>query len=281
VGEILGILLDPLRYAFMVRGLIAAVVAGGLCALVGTYVVLRGMAFFGDALAHSILPGLALGYLLSGGSRAHLFWWGLGTALLAALVIGALSRGGRLKEDTAIGILFAGATALGVVLISTSRSYAVDLTHLLFGDVLGVGEGDLIRLAIFAALVVALIFFFYKEFLVVSFDPVLAVTLRLPAAFFDHLLRVLIAVTVVVALQTVGVALMVAMLVTPAATAYLMTRRLPAMMALAVLLAVLSAVVGLYASYYAGVASGAAIVLTATALFLIVRLAHNGRGASG
>jgi manganese/iron transport system permease protein len=281
VGEILGLLLDPLRYAFMVRGLIAAVVAGGLCALVGTYVVLRGMAFFGDALAHSILPGLALGYLLSGGSRAHLFWWGLGTALLAALVIGALSRGGRLKEDTAIGILFAGAMALGVVLISTSRSYAVDLTHLLFGDVLGVGEGDLIRLAIFAALVVALIFFFYKEFLVVSFDPVLAVTLRLPAAFFDHLLRVLIAVTVVVALQTVGVALMVAMLVTPAATAYLMTRRLPAMMALAVLLAVLSAVVGLYASYYAGVASGAAIVLTATALFLIVRLAHNGRGASG
>lgn len=277
----LRLLLDPLQHAFMVRGLVAAVVAGGLCALVGSYVVLRGMAFFGDALAHSILPGLAVGYLLGGGSRDQLFWWGLGTAILAALGIGALSRGRRLKEDTAIGVLFAGATALGVVLISTSRSYAVDLTHLLFGDVLGVGMSDLIRLGIAAGVVVALLVLFYKEFLVVSFDPVLAATLRLPARLFENLLFILIAVTVVVALQTVGVALMVAMLVTPAATAYLLTHRLPAMMALAVLLAALSAVVGLYASYYAGVASGAAIVLTATVLFLAVRLAQGLRGHGG
>lgn len=280
MGEALRILLDPLQYAFMVRGLIAAVVTGGLCALVGTYVVLRGMAFFGDALAHSILPGLALGYLLGGGSRDALFGWGLGTAILAALGIGALSRGGRLKEDTAIGVLFAGAMALGVVLISTSRSYAVDLTHLLFGDVLGVGERDLIRLGIFAALIVILIVLFYKEFLVISFDPILAVTLRLPTRLFENLLLILIAVTVVVALQTVGVALMVAMLVTPAATAYLLTRRLPAMMALSVALAALSAVVGLYASYYAGVASGAAIVLTATVVFLTVRLLQIAWGSS-
>ncbi len=263
--------MDPFQHAFMVRGLIAAVVAGGLCALVGTYVVLRGMAFFGDALAHSILPGLALGYLLGGGSRDTLFWWGLGAAILAAMGIGALSRGGRLKEDTAIGILFAGAMALGVVLISTSRSYAVDLTHLLFGDVLGVGDGDLIRLGIFAGIVVAAVALFYKEFLLISFDPVLAITLRLPIRLFEDLLLILIAITVVAALQTVGVALMVAMLVTPAATAYLLAHRLPGMMALSVLLATLSAVVGLYASYYAGVASGAAIVLTATVIFLIVR----------
>lgn len=264
---LLRVLLDPLQHPFMVRGLAAAVGVGMICALVGTYVVLRGMAFFGDALAHSILPGLSLGYLLSGGSRDALFWWGLGTAVLAALGIGALSRGRRLKEDTAIGILFAGAFALGVVLISTSRSYAVDLTHLLFGDVLGVTDGDLVRLGIFGGLVVLFVALFYKELLVISFDPVLAVTLRLPARLFENLLLVLIAVAVVVALRTVGVALMVAMLVTPAATAYLMTHRLPAMMGTAMALAALSAVVGLYASYYAGVASGAAIVLTATALF--------------
>lgn len=272
MGEIWRLLMDPLQYAFMVRGLIAAVVTGGLCALVGTYVVLRGMAFFGDALAHSILPGLAIGYLLGGGSRDALFWWGLGTAILAALGIGALSRGQQLKEDTAIGVLFAGAMALGVVLISTSRSYAVDLTHLLFGDVLGVGDRDLLRLGIFAGIVAAAVVSFYKEFLVISFDPVLAATLRLPTRLFEHLLRILIAVTVVVALQTVGVALMVAMLVTPAATAYLLTHRLPVMMALSVLIAAFSAVVGLYASYYVGVASGASIVLTATLIFLVVRL---------
>jgi len=278
MGEIGRLLLDPLQHAFMVRGLIAAVVAGGLCALVGTYVVLRGMAFFGDALAHSILPGLALGYLLGGGSRDALFWWGLGTAIVAALGIGALSRGQRLKEDTAIGVMFAGAMALGVVLISTSRSYAVDLTHLLFGDVLGVGEADLIRLGIFAGIVVAAVALFYKEFLVISFDPILAATLRLPARLFENLLLILIAVTVVVALRTVGVALMVAMLVTPAATAYLLTHRLPAMMALSVALAALSAVAGLYASYHWGVASGAAIVLTATLLFLTVRVLQEIRG---
>ncbi len=280
MAEVLRFLLDPLQHAFMIRGLIAAVVAGGICALVGSYVVLRGMAFFGDALAHSILPGLALGYWLGGGSREHLFWWGLGTAILAAMGIGAISRG-RLKEDTAIGILFAGAMALGVVLISSaSRSYAVDLTHLLFGDVLGVGERDLVRLGIFAGIVVAAVVMFYKEFLVVSFDPILAATLRLPARLFENLLLILIAVTIVVALQTVGVALMVAMLVTPAATAYLLSQRLPVMMALAVALAALSAVVGLYASYYMGVASGAAIVLTATVLFLIARLIQSGRSNS-
>ncbi len=281
MAEVLRLLLDPLQHAFMIRGLIAAVVAGGICALVGSYVVLRGMAFFGDALAHSILPGLALGYWLGGGSREHLFWWGLGTAILAAMGIGALSRGRRLKEDTAIGILFAGAMALGVALISsTSRSYAVDLTHLLFGDVLGVGEGDLVRLGVFAGIVAVVVVLFYKEFLVVSFDPILAATLRLPARLFENLLLILIAVTVVVALQTVGVALMVAMLVTPAATAYLLSQRLPVMMALAVALAALSAVVGLYASYYMGLASGASIVLTATAMFLIVRLIQSGRSHS-
>lgn len=273
--EIGQFLLEPLRYPFMVRGLIAAVLTGGLCAVVGTFVVLRGMAFFGDALAHSIMPGIAIGYLLGAGSREALFWWGLGTAILAALGIAAFSQGKRqgkrLKEDTAIGVLFAGAMALGIVLISTARSYAVDLTHFMFGNVLGVGDQDLLRLVIFAVIVIGLISLFFKEFLVISFDPVLAVTMRLPIRLLENLLLILMAITIIVALQTVGIALMVAMLVTPAATAYLLTRRLPVMIALAVSLAAFSAIVGLYASYYANVASGASIVLTATLIFLAVR----------
>lgn len=265
-------LMAPLQYSFMVRGLMAAVLAGVICAVVGTYVVLRGMAFFGDALAHTILPGVAAGYLIGGGAREPLFWWALGTSVVASLGIGLISRRGRIKEDTAIGIVFAGMFALGIALISTVRSYAVDLSHFLFGDVLGVSWQSLTWMAIFGAGILAVIGLFYKEFLVISFDPVLAQTLRLPVTLFNNLMLILIAVTIAVALQTVGVALMVAMLVTPAATASLLTRRLLPMMAVAAALAALSGVVGLYASYYLGIASGAAIVLTATLLFLLAFL---------
>lgn len=271
------LLLDPLSYPFMVRGLIAASLVGVVCAVIGTFIVLRGMAFFGDALAHTILPGIAAGYLVSGGAREPLFWWALVTAVLSAFGIGAISRGGRIKEDTAIGIIFAGMFALGIALISTVRSYSVDLAHFLFGDVLGVTGGDLVRMALFSAVILGLVAAFYKEFMVISFDPVLAVTLRLPTRLLEYLLLVLIAVTIVVALQTVGVALMVAMLVTPAATAQLLTRRLPVMMAIAALIGSLSGVVGLYLSYYANIASGAAIVLVTTAVFLVTLALAPGR----
>ena len=263
-------LLQPLQYPFMLRGMTAAVLVGIVCAVVGCYVVLRGMAFFGDALAHAILPGLAVGYLVGGGARQPLFWWALGTAVVTSLGIGAVSRNARIKEDTSIGIIFAGMFALGIALISSVRSYTVDLAHFLFGDVLGVGSQDLLLTAIFGGLVLLVVFLFYKEFMVLSFDPVLAATLRLPARLLDNILIVLIAVAIVVSLQTVGVALMVAMLVTPAATAFLLTRRLWKMMGLAALIAAFSAVIGLYLSYYLNVASGAAIVLTCTAVFLVV-----------
>jgi len=272
-------LLEPLHYPFMLRGLAAAVLVGIVCAVVGTYVVLRGMAFFGDALAHTILPGVALGYLFSGGARDTLFWWALGTAVIAALGIGAISRQAQVKEDTAIGIIFAGMFALGIVLISTVRSYAVDLSHFLFGDVLGVSTGSLWLILIFGGLVLLTIGAFYKEFLTLSFDPVLAMTLRLPVGLLENLLLALIAVTIAVSLQTVGVALMVAMLVTPAATAYLLTHRLPVMMGLAATFASLSGVIGLYLSYYLSIASGAAIVLTATAIFLLVFIGKRFRTA--
>lgn len=263
-------LTQPLQYAFMVRGLIAALLTGIVCATVGSYVVLRGMAFFGDALAHAMLPGIAIGYLVSGGAREPLFWWALLTAVLSSLGIGWISRSAEVREDTAIGIVFAGMFALGIALISTVRNYTTDLTHFLFGNVLGVGTNDLLLIGIFGAVILLVIFFFYKEFLVLSFDPLLAATLRLPARSLEYLLLVLIALTIVVSLQTVGVALMVAMLVTPAATAYLLTQRLPIMMGLAAIIASLSGIIGLYLSFYLSISSGAAIVLTATAIFLLV-----------
>jgi len=263
-------LLAPLQYAFMVRGMIAAVLVGVVCAVLGTYVVLRGMAFFGDALAHAILPGVAVGYLVGGGAREPLFWWAAGTAVVSSLGIGAMARSARIKEDTAIGIIFAGMFALGIALISTVQSYTVDLTHFLFGDVLGVRTTDLLLSGGLGVLIILVVIALYKEFMVLSFDPVLARTLRLPTRLLDNLLIVLIALAIVVSLQTVGVALMVAMLVTPATSAYLLTRRLPVMMALAALFASFSGVLGLYLSYYFNIASGAAIVLTATAIFALI-----------
>jgi manganese/iron transport system permease protein len=266
----LNLILDPLQYAFMQRGLLAAALVGVACALVGTYVILRGMTFFGDALAHAILPGVAVGYLVNQGAQGAVLWWGMGTSILAAFGIGALSKGARLKEDTAIGVIFAGMFALGIALISSAGSYAVDLTHFLFGNVLSVTRDDLVVTAILAGMVVLLIVLFYKEFMVLAFDSVLAVTLRLPARLLEYLLLGLIAVTIVVSLQTVGISLMVAMLVTPAATAYLITRRLHIMMIYSAAFAVAAGIIGLYISFYLSIASGAAIVLTSTAFFLLV-----------
>ncbi len=266
------LILTPLNYSFMVRGLSAAVLTGIICAVMGVYVVVRGMAFLGDALAHSILPGVAVGYLVTDGAREPLFWWGTGTAVIVSLAIGAVSKGAKIKQDTAIGILFAGMFALGIAIISTVKSYTVDLTHFLFGDVLGVSGNQLITIAIFSGVILLFVFAFYKEFLVLTFDPTLAATLRIPTKFFEYLQLILIALTIAVSFQAVGVALMVAMLVTPAAAAYLLTNRLPIMMILAAVIASASGVIGLYISYYINVASGPAIVLVATAFFLIAWL---------
>ena len=263
------LLAEPLHVAFMQRAMIAVIMVGAVCAVVGTYVVLRGMAFLGDALSHAILPGVAAGYLIHGPSHFALFWWSLGTALATSLGIGAVSRRTQLKEDTAIGIIFAGMFALGIALISTMHGYAADLTHILFGNVLSVGPGDLWLIGIFGGIAVLAVVLFYKELLVVSFDPVLAATLRLPAAALHYLLLLLIAMAIVVSLQAVGVALMLAMLVTPPATAYLVVRRMKPMMFLAAGIGAFSGVAGLYLSYYLNMASGAAIVLVSTALFLL------------
>ena len=268
------VLLDPLKLPFMQQGMLAAVLVAIICAVVGTFVVLRGMTFLGDALAHAVLPGAAVGYLVHGGARGPLFWWALGAAIFTSVGVGAVSRTARLKEDAAIGIIFSGMFALGIALISTMRSYAVDLTHMLFGNVLAVTTSDLWLIGIAGSIVIAVIAGLFKEFLVLSFDPVLAATLRLPVALLNNALLVLMAVCVVVSLQTVGVGLMMAMLVTPASTAYLLTRRIHLLIVLAAVLGAFAAVAGLYLSYYFNMASGAAIVLVSTALFLVVWIAR-------
>jgi len=272
-------LVEPLRYPFMVRGLAAAAAVGALCSVVGSFVVLRGMAFLGDALAHSILPGLAAGFVIAGrGDRRVLFWWGLGTAVLVALGMGWVSQRGKVREDTAIGIVFAGMFALGIAMISTVRGSSIDLVHFLFGNVLGVSGGDLLLIAAFGGGVLIVVALFYKELVAVSFDPVFAATLRLPTGFYRYLIYVLVAVTVVVSLQTVGVGLMLAMLITPASTAYLVTRRLPSMMALGAVFGVMAGIGGLYLSFHLGIASGAAIVLVSVAGFLIALVLAPRRG---
>ncbi|MCJ7623515.1 MAG: metal ABC transporter permease [Anaerolineaceae bacterium] len=275
MDNILGVLTQPLQYPFMVRGLVASLMVGTLCAVVGTYVVLRGMAFFGDALAHAILPGVAIAYLLD----MNFFWGALAMSLLTAVGIGYLSGRGKIKEDTAIGIFFAASFALGVALLSTVNSYSVDLTHILFGNVLSVSATDLLLTAGLGLLVLGIIFFLYKEFLVISFDPILASTLKLPSNLLNYLLLITIAMTIVVSLQTVGVALLVAMLVTPAATAYLLTHRLWKMMLIGSVVGAFSSVAGLYLSFYTNVASGAAVVLVCTACFILAFLFSPKRGA--
>ena len=267
-------LVQPFAYEFMQRGILASVIVGILCAVMGTYVVLRGMAFLGDALAHAILPGIAIAYLLNG----SLLVGALIAAIFIALIIGLFSRQGTVKEDTAIGILFAAALSLGIALISSIKTYAVDLSHILFGNVLGVSITDLWLTAGLGLLILLTVVLLYKPFLVISFDPVLAATMRLPAELLRNLMLVLLALTVVVSLQTVGVGLAAAMLVTPAATAYLITRRLTSMMVISAVFGALSSIIGLYLSYYLNIVSGSAIVLTATLFFVIAFLFNSRQG---
>jgi manganese/iron transport system permease protein len=267
-------LAEPFNLLFMQKALFAAVIVGVVASVIGCYVVLRSMAFLGDALAHAILPGVAVAYLVG----VNFLVGAMVAGVLVAVGISYVTRSGAVREDTAIGIFFAAALALGVVLISTMSTYAVDLTHVLFGNVLGVTTLDLWISGSLGLLVLLLIGVLYRPLLVVSFDPVLARTLGLPTHLLRTGLYVMLAATIVVSLRTVGVGLVAAMLVTPPAAAYLVARRLPAMMALSAVVGVVSAVGGLYASYYLNVAAGGAIVLVATALFVVAFLLAPGRG---
>jgi manganese/iron transport system permease protein len=271
-------LIAPFQFAFMRTALLAAVLVGLTCALLGVYVVLRRMAFIGDALAHTTLPGLVIAYLAG--------WSLTGGALVAGLAtaagIGWLSRREALREDTAIGIMFTGMFALGVVLISTTRSFR-DLAHMLFGNLLGVTPGDLLLISGVAAVVLVTLLLVYKELELTSFDPTQAEVIGLRPDRVRYGLLALLALTIVAAIQVVGVVLTSALLVTPAAAASLVTRQLTQMMAVAAGVAVVAVIAGLYVSYYVNVPSGPAIVLASVAGFglsWVVRAWRNRRGGA-
>ncbi len=269
------LLLEPLSYVFIRRGLIALAIVGGLSAVIGCFVVVRGMAFFGDALAHTILPGVALSYTASGGSLgSNLFIGGLGAGIVSALIIAWMTRDNRLKEDTAIALVFVTMFALGIVLISTQQNYSVDLAHILFGSINGISRNDLFIMLGMAAVVLLVIGALYKEFIIISFDLSLAYTLKLPVEALRVLLLVLIAVTIVASLQAVGIALMLALLTAPAATARLLVNRMHWMILLSALIGTSCGIIGFYLSYYLDVPSGAAIVLTMSSVFAVVFIAQ-------
>ncbi|MDP2675219.1 MAG: metal ABC transporter permease [Dehalococcoidia bacterium] len=274
MSEVIDFLRDPWTFEFMQRALIAAVVVGVVAAVVGCFVILKGMAFIGDALPHASFGGVAVAFAL--GFNLHL--GGAAAALLTALTIGFIARRGLVRYDTAIGIVFVGAFALGILIVSRQSGYVVDLFSFVFGNVLGVSWTDVWLSVGLGGFILIAVVLFYKELLFTAYDPSMAAASGVPVAAMQYGLLVLIALTVVLALQVLGIVLVLAMLVAPAATAQLLTRRLPPMMALGALVGAVSAVCGLYIAWYADVAASAAIVLTATGFFTLAFLFAPGRG---
>ena len=263
MADVWGWFADPLEFEFMQRALLAVALVGIVSAVVGAFVVVRGMAFVGDALAHASFAGVAAAFALG----VSIYLGAVVAAVATALGIAFISQRGRLRFDTTIGVLFVGAFALGIVIVSRQENYTVDLFSFVFGNVLGVSWADLWLMAALGAVVVTLVAAFYKELLFIAYDPTVAAATGIPTRPLEYGLLSLVAVSTVVALQTVGIVLVIAMLVTPAATATLLVRRLHHVIFVGVGVALISSVVGLYVSYHAEVATGATIVLVATSLF--------------
>ena len=261
----LDLLLTPLGYDFFVRALIASALVGVACAIVGSFVVLKGMSFIGDAVSHAAFPGIVIAYLIG----APIILGGAIAAIGTALGIGAITRRSGLRSDAIIGVLFAGMFALGVAIFSSIPNYVGDLFHFLFGDVLGISVGDLLALILLVFGLLLVLRLLWKELLFSTFDPLGAGAAGLPVRRLEDLLLILIAVTIVISLQAVGIVLVVAMITTPAATAQLLVKRFTAMIQVAALIGVSAAVVGLYVSYSLDIASGAAIVILETLIFLL------------
>jgi len=259
------LLLAPLELGFFVRALAAGVLIGTVCAVVGTYVVLKGLAFIGDAVSHAAFPGVVAAFILQG---PYLIGAAI-AAVATAIGIGYVSRRARIRTDTAIGVLFAGMFALGIFMFSTIHGYVGDLFSFLFGYLLAISPGDLAALVLLSAVVLVIVAVFWKELLYSTFDPLGAAASGLPVERLEYLFLALIAITIVISLQAVGIILVVAMLVTPAATAQLLTIRFSSMMGLAILLAIGAVIGGLYLSFWLDVASGATIVLVQTGLFVL------------
>jgi manganese/iron transport system permease protein len=263
------LILEPLTLGFFVRALVASAMVGLVCAVVGTYVVLRGIAFIGDAIAHASFPGVVAAYLL-----AIPFYLGAAVAAVStALAIGYVTKRAGIRQDTAIGVLFAGTFALGVFMFSAIQGYVADLFSFLFGNVLAISPQDLVALIVLGLGVMVVVALLWKELLYATFDPLGAAASGIPVERLEYLFLALVALTIVVSLQAVGIILVVAMLVTPAATAQMLTVRFTRLMAVAAIVGISSAIIGLYLSYWLDVASGATIVLVQTGMFLIALVA--------
>ncbi len=256
-------LIEPFHYAFMQRAFVTALLVGVLCSAMGTYVVLRRLSFIGDGIAHASFAGIVIAYL-----RGFDYYAGAGVvAVITALGIGFVHRKGRVALDTAIGVLFTGAFALGIFLMSRQRSYAIDLQSFLFGDILSVNQQDVLMIVALGLLVALITAIMYRALLYTSFDPVVAQASGINAPLVEYVLLVLLALTIIISLQAVGIILVAALLVTPAAAAYQLTTRFTHMMILSTLFGAICGVGGLYLSYYLQSSSGATIVLLATLVF--------------
>ena len=268
-------LVEPFEFAFMQRALLAARFAAIVCAVIGTFVVLKGMAFMGDAVAHSSLAGMAVAYFFGG----NIFWGALAWAVPASLAMTAISRRANLRMDTSIGIIFASGFAVGIILMSRVSNYTADLFGFLFGNVLGVSWGEAALIGGIAGGILVLVVAFYKELLYVAYDADMSAASGIPVRFVQYLLPVLVGVTTVVALKAVGIILVLALLVTPPATGILLARRIPGIVACSIVSALLATVSGLYLSFHADLPSGPSIVIVSTGLFLLALLFAPGKGA--
>jgi ABC-type Mn2+/Zn2+ transport system permease subunit len=268
---------DPFQFAFMQRAFVAAALAAIVCAVVGTFVAIRGLAFMGDAVAHSSLTGTATAYVLGG----SVFWGALGWAVPASVAITYISRRANLRLDTSVGIIYGPGLALGIVIVSRVSNYTADLFSFLFGNVLGASWNDVIILGAVSGVVLLVVGLLYKELLFSSYDATMAAASGIPVRLMHYLLPVLVGVTTVVALRTVGIVLVLGLLVTPPAAAALVARRLPGIIWLSSLAALVSIVVGLYLSFHLDLPSGPSIILVATGLFLLALLLSPSRGLVG
>ncbi|MEI3607336.1 metal ABC transporter permease [Pseudogracilibacillus sp. SE30717A] len=258
---------DLMTYEFLQKAFITSIMVGIICGVIGSFIVLRGMALMGDAISHAVLPGVAISYMLG----INYFYGAAITGVLTALGIGVISQNSRIKNDSSIGLVFSAMFALGIVLITAAQS-ATDLTQILFGNVLSVRTSDMLITLIVGAIVLLSVFLFYKELLVSSFDETMAAAYGLKVRLIHYGIMVLLTLVTVASLQTVGVILVVSMLITPASTAYLLTNRLSIMIFLAASFGALSSILGLYFSFLYNLPSGPIIVLATTTIFIIVFL---------
>lgn len=255
---------ELMEFAFLQRALVTSVVIGIVCGVIGCFIVLRSLALMGDAISHAVLPGVAISYMMG----INFFYGAVVFGIMAALGIGFVNQNSKIKSDSSIGIVFSAFLALGVLLVTKAQS-SIDLTSILFGNVLTVKEQDRTLTFIVAAIVLVVVIIFYKEFLLSTFDPTMAAASGLPTKFIHYIIMVLLTLVTVASLQTVGVILVVSLLITPASTAYLLTKRLSTMIVVSAFIGAISSIIGLFFSFTFNLPSGVVIVLVITVIFII------------